>query len=153
MNWTLKHFLSAVSTLLSFIIRGHWEYTTGGKGLLFLVLLCCVLTAAPANAAASAYAQPQPLVERTCHQVAGRSLQGMVPLWGVSVCFCCWWISFLVTALARSVLIREDLWDAEPMYNLRCCVKAVHYGVVCYAAKTHLYMLEGAMLWDSFVLG
>lgn len=36
------------------------------------------------------------------------------------------------------------------MYNLCCCVKAVHYGVVCYAVKTNLYMLEGAMLWDSF---
>ena len=57
-GWTglLKHFLFAVSTLLSFIIRGHWEYTTGGKGLFLPGSACCVLTAAPSNTAASAYA-------------------------------------------------------------------------------------------------
>lgn len=44
-RWTglLKHLFFAVSTLPSFIIRGHWKYATGGKGLLFLVLVAVFL--------------------------------------------------------------------------------------------------------------
>ena len=43
--WTglLKHLFFTVSTSLSFIIRGHWKYATGGKGLLFLVLVAVFL--------------------------------------------------------------------------------------------------------------
>ena len=37
--------------------------------------------------------------------------------------------------------------------QVQCCFKAVHYGVVGFAAKANLYMLVGAMLWDSFCTG
>ena len=39
------------------------------------------------------------------------------------------------------------------VYKSNAVLKVVHDGVVGYAAKANLYMLEGAMLWDSFCTG
>ena len=39
------------------------------------------------------------------------------------------------------------------VYKSNAVLKVVHDGVVGYAAKANLYMLEGAMLWDRFCTG
>lgn len=127
---------------------------------------CCVLAPAlGANTGVLCTHSPSPWwrssLYPTCHQVAGRSLQGMVPYQGFSVCLCCWQISLLAIVLVNSALIKE-IHVVESAYNLhphhhgywsRVPFKAVHCGIVCYAAKTNRYMLEGDILWNIFCTG
>lgn len=98
-----------VSTLLSFIIRGPWKDTEGGRGLLLLVLVAVFLLQLCRPTLVVLYAQPMGKRSNVIHLPSGswQVPEGNGSTWGFQCLSLRLADGLSAIALARSALIRE----------------------------------------------